>query len=122
MKKVLMLTATFAAILWATGFAYRASAAAQAAPHTVEVTASKFAFSPAEVTLKKGEPAVIVLKSSDVAHGLRFRELNQDVKVNKGQTVEMRFTPDKTGDFVGHCSVFCGSGHGSMTLTLHVVE
>ena len=35
---------------------------------------------------------------------------------------ELAFTPDKTGDFVGHCSVFCGSGHGSITLTLHVTE
>ena len=121
MKKVLMLSTTFAVILCAIGFSGRTSIA-QATPHTVEVTASKFAFSPSEITLKKGQPAVIVLKSSDVAHGLRFRELNQDVKVNKGQTVEMRFTPEKTGDFVGHCSVFCGSGHGSMALTLHVVE
>ena len=34
----------------------------------------------------------------------------------------MQFTPDKAGDFVGHCSVFCGSGHGGMMLTLHVVD
>jgi cytochrome c oxidase subunit 2 len=34
----------------------------------------------------------------------------------------MPFTADKTGDFVGHCSVFCGSGHGGMSLTLHVVN
>ena len=43
-------------------------------------------------------------------------------KVSKGGTAEIAFTPDKTGTFVGHCSVFCGSGHGEMTLTLHVVE
>lgn len=98
------------------------SATAQNSPRTIEVTASRFAFSPSDISLKKGEPVVLVLKSSDVAHGLRFRELNLDVKVNKGGTVEMPFTPDKTGNFVGHCSVFCGSGHGSMTLTLHVME
>jgi len=121
MKKIWMLCVTFAVIVCTAGFVDRTTAA-QDAPHKVEVTVSKFAFAPAEITLKKGQPAVIVLKSSDVAHGLRFRELNQDVKVNKGETAEMRFTPDKTGDFVGHCSVFCGSGHGSMTLTLHVVE
>jgi len=42
--------------------------------------------------------------------------------VDKGVIVEVPFTPTRTGDFVGHCSVFCGSGHGAMTLTLHVVE
>jgi cytochrome c oxidase subunit 2 len=98
------------------------SAETQAAPKQIEVLASRFAFTPAEITLKKGQPVVLVVKSPDVAHGLRFRELNQDVKVGPKGTAEMRFTPDKTGDFVGHCSVFCGSGHGAMTLTLHVVE
>jgi cytochrome c oxidase subunit 2 len=44
------------------------------------------------------------------------------VKVGKGATTEVQFTPEKTGNFVGHCSVFCGGGHGSMKLTLHVVE
>jgi cytochrome c oxidase subunit II len=53
---------------------------------------------------------------------LRVRELNLNAKFDKGTPAELSFTPDKTGDFVGHCSVFCGSGHGGMTLTLHVVE
>ena len=95
---------------------------AQPAPRRVEVVSKRFAFDPGEITLKKGQPVVLVLKSTDVAHGLRFRELNIEVKVDKGGTAEVPFTPTKTGDFVGHCSVFCGSGHGVMTLTLHVVE
>lgn len=95
---------------------------AQESPKTIQIVARRFAFEPAEITLKKGQPVVLVLKSEDVAHGLRFRDLNLDVKVDKGATGELRFTPDKTGDFTGHCSVFCGSGHGSMMLTLHVVE
>jgi len=73
------------------------------------------------VTLKKGQPVVLVLKSMDVGHGLRVRELGVDMKVKAGGTAEITITPEKTGDFVGHCSVFCGSGHGSMTFTLHVV-
>jgi cytochrome c oxidase subunit 2 len=94
----------------------------QAAPRRIEVTAKRFDFTPGEITLKKGEPVVLVLKSADVAHGVRFRELNVTVNAGKGQTSEVTFTPDKVGTFVGHCSVFCGSGHGSMALTLHVVE
>jgi cytochrome c oxidase subunit 2 len=98
------------------------TALADGAPHRVEVTAKRFGFDPAELTLKKGEPVDLVLKSADVAHGLRFRELNVDVKVSKGGTSEIQFTPNQTGTFVGHCSVFCGVGHGSMTLKLHVVD
>lgn len=94
----------------------------QTAPRRIEVTAKRFDFAPAEITVKKGEPVVIVLKSVDVAHGLRFRDLGVSVKVGKGKTGELSFTPKKTGDFVGTCSVFCGSGHGNMKLTLHVVD
>jgi cytochrome c oxidase subunit 2 len=92
------------------------------APQKIEVSVKKFAYSPAEITVKKGEPVVLVLTTEDVAHGLKFKELNLNAKVEKGKPAELAFTPDKVGDFVGHCSVFCGSGHGSMTLTLHVTE
>jgi cytochrome c oxidase subunit II len=95
---------------------------AQTQPRRIEVTAKRFAYEPSEITVKKGEPVILVIKSQDVAHGLRFRELNLNAKVDKGGSAELQFTPDKTGDFVGHCSVFCGSGHGEMTLTMHVVN
>jgi cytochrome c oxidase subunit 2 len=95
---------------------------AQESPRRIEITAKQFQFEPAEITVKKGEPVVLVIKSADVAHGLRFRDLNLNVKVDKGGTAELPFTPDKTGDFVGQCSVFCGSGHGGMKLILHVVN
>ena len=91
-------------------------------PRRIEVSAKKFAYTPAEITVKKGEPVVLVLTTEDVAHGLKFKELNLNTKVEKGKSSELAFTADKVGDFVGHCSVFCGSGHGSMTLTLHVTE
>ena len=95
---------------------------AQDSPRRIEITAKQFSFEPSEITVKKGEPVVLVIKSADVAHGLRFRELNLNVKVDKGGTAELPFTADKTGDFVGQCSVFCGSGHGGMKMTMHVVN
>ena len=91
-------------------------------PQRIAVSVKKFSYTPAEITLKKGEPVVLVLTTEDVAHGLKFKELNLNTKIQKGKSSELAFTPDKVGDFVGHCSVFCGSGHGSMTLTLHVTE
>jgi cytochrome c oxidase subunit 2 len=92
------------------------------APRRIEVSVKKFSYAPAEITVKKGEPVVLVLTTEDVSHGLKFKELNLNAKIDKGKPAELAFTPDKVGDFVGHCSVFCGSGHGTMTLTLHVTE
>lgn len=97
-------------------------ARAQNTPQTIEITAKKFTFDPGEITLKKGQPVVLVLKSADVAHGLSIRELNVNVKAGAHKTAQVQFTPKKTGDFVGKCSVFCGRGHGSMKMTVHVVE
>jgi cytochrome c oxidase subunit 2 len=98
------------------------TAQAQDGPRRIEVTSKRFAFDPGEITLKKGQPVILVLKSTDVAHGLRFRELNVNISVRAGGTTEVQFIPNKTGNFVGHCSVFCGAGHGAMALKLHVVE
>lgn len=96
-------------------------ARAQQATQRFEITAKRFAFTPGEITVKKGEPVVLVLRSADVNHGLRIRDFGVNVTVKAGSTVEVKFTPNKTGDFIGHCSVFCGSGHGSMEIKLHVV-
>jgi len=98
------------------------TAPAELAPRRIEVTAKRFDFTPGDITLKKGQPVVLVLKSMDVPHGIRFKELGIEAKIAKGQSSELKFTPNKAGTFVGHCSVFCGSGHGGMALTLHVVD
>jgi cytochrome c oxidase subunit 2 len=95
---------------------------AEPTPQRIEVSAKRFAFSPSVVTLKRGQPVVLVLKSEDVPHGIRFKELGVDTKANKGKTSEVAFTPTRAGTFVGHCAVFCGAGHGNMTLTIHVVN
>jgi cytochrome c oxidase subunit 2 len=92
------------------------------APRRIEITAKRFAYTPAEITLKKGEPVVLALHSEDVTHGLKFAELNLQTEIPKGAVTELALTPMKAGDFVGHCSRFCGSGHGSMVLTLHITE
>lgn len=121
MKKKFM-QLTLLAGMMATATLIAPAARTQTAPQRVVITSKRFSFEPGEITLKKGQPVVLVLKSTDVAHGLRFRDLNVNVKVSAGGTSEVQFTPDKTGDFVGQCSVFCGSGHGSMNMKLHVVE
>ena len=120
MKKLTGLPMLVASITVSTAFSAPLVRAQE--PRRIEITAKRFTYEPGEITLKKGQPVVLVLKSVDVTHGLRVRELNVDVKIPEGGTQEVQFTPQKTGNFVAHCSVFCGPGHGSMALKLHVVE
>jgi cytochrome c oxidase subunit 2 len=94
----------------------------QSTPRRIEVVAKKFSFEPAEIVVKKDEPVVLVLKSVDVPHGIRFKDLNIETKAKKGETSEVSFTPSKAGIFVGKCDVFCGAGHGEMKLTMKVEE
>jgi cytochrome c oxidase subunit 2 len=122
MKPGLLLKTVLIGCLAFSSLALSGFAPAPDAPRRIDVTVKKFAYTPSEITLKKGEPVVLVLTTQDVTHGLKFKELNLNTKIEKGKPSELAFTPDKVGDFVGHCSVFCGSGHGSMTLTLHVTE
>lgn len=119
MKKHLLLRALCIAAMTA-AIAPRL-AHAQTTPQKIEIRAKRFGYTPGEITLKKGRPVVLVLKSEDVEHGLRIRDLGVNMQVKAGSTAEVQITPEKAGDFIGHCSVFCGSGHGSMTFKVHVV-
>lgn len=121
MKTRLMFLVMLAAVMTSAIFSHWI-VNAESVPRRVEISARRFAYTPSEISLKKGQSVVLVVTSVDVEHGLRFRELNLNAKIIKGAPTELSFTPDKAGDFVGHCSIFCGSGHGGMALTLHVVD
>jgi len=91
-------------------------------PQTITIRASRFTFEPSEITVKKGAPVKVVIRSEDVSHGLVIEDLGIRAEVKKGQTATITFTPEAAGTFEGKCAHFCGSGHGSMTLTVHVVD
>jgi cytochrome c oxidase subunit 2 len=91
-------------------------------PRRIEIVASRFSYQPNEITLKKGEPVVLVLRSADVTHGIKINELDIKTEVKKGQDTELALTPSQTGHFEGKCAHFCGRSHGSMTLVVDVVE
>ena len=65
---------------------------------------------------------ILVLTSKDVEHGLKLEEFNQVVTVKKGESSQVEVTPAEAGTFFAQCAVFCGAGHGSMKLTIHVTE
>jgi cytochrome c oxidase subunit II len=87
-----------------------------------DVTAKKFEFTPDTITLKKGEPVVLVLSSQDRKHGFNLRGFGIHADVNPGEVARVRFTPNKTGRFTFSCDVFCGEGHEDMTGTVVVTE
>lgn len=88
----------------------------------IEITASKFAFSPSEITVKKGEQVELEIHSSDADHGLTIQELGIRTEIPKGKTETVTFLAEEVGTLEGKCAHFCGKGHGSMKLAVHVVE
>jgi cytochrome c oxidase subunit II len=89
---------------------------------TITISASKFQFEPNDITVKKGEEVTMVIQSQDVTHGLLLKDFGVKTEIKKGQSTEVKFTPQTAGTFEGKCAHFCGKGHGSMKMTIHVVE
>jgi cytochrome c oxidase subunit 2 len=91
-------------------------------PQSVEIHARKFAFVPAEITLHKGQTYKLHLTSDDVPHSLRITALSFKAAMQPNEFNDVLFTPTETGDFKADCGVYCGTGHKTMSLTIHVVE
>ncbi|HEY3491133.1 MAG TPA: cupredoxin domain-containing protein [Candidatus Deferrimicrobiaceae bacterium] len=88
----------------------------------VRVTARKFEYSPNEIRLKRGVPAIIELTSLDRLHGFDCPGLGLRTDIPPGKTTRLRVVPDKSGTFPFHCDVFCGEGHEDMTGTIIVTD
>jgi cytochrome c oxidase subunit 2 len=118
----MFVTIAFAALALVGSPSILHAGSAPATAQTVEVHAHRYNFSPAEITIKKGETVTIKLYSDDVPHSLVIKELGISKEVTKNHPEDVTVTPQKTGDFRGKCGRFCGSGHGSMSFTVHVQE
>lgn len=122
-KKVVLIAATLLMSLTIiSGLALYVRANALPVGKEIHITAKKFNFTPDTITLKKGEPVVLVLSSEDRKHGFNLRAFGIRADVNPGATATVRFTPNKTGKFTFSCDVFCGEGHEDMTGIIIVTE
>ena len=121
-KRVLIAGALFISATIISGLALYVRANARPAEREIHITAKKFEFTPDTISLKKGEPVVLVFSSEDRKHGFNLRAFGIRTDVNPGGTARIRFTPDKTGKFSFSCDVFCGEGHEDMTGTMVVTE
>jgi cytochrome c oxidase subunit 2 len=91
-------------------------------PKVIEITAKKFEFTPSEITLKKGEPVILRLSSTDRVHGFMSKPLKVDTDIAAGTTTDIAVTPDTAGDYTVICDHYCGTGHGNMKMKVSVVE
>ena len=91
-------------------------------PKVIEITAKKFEFSPSEITIKKGEPVILRLTSSDRVHGFMSKPLKIDTDIPSDTTKDVAVTPDTAGSYTVICDHYCGTGHGNMKMKVTVVE
>jgi cytochrome c oxidase subunit II len=110
-----------AGLVAAAGAVFGAGALGQAEEKVIRITARKFTYEPAEITLKQGEPVVLELVTADVLMGFSAPDFKTRADIVPGQIARIRLTPRTTGEFAFFCDVFCGEGHEDMSGTLRVV-
>ena len=108
---------TFAAVAPKTNLA-----SAAVSPKVIEISAKRFQFTPSEITLKKGEPVILRLTSTDRVHGFMSRLFKIDTDIPPDKTTDVSLTPTTAGDFAIICDHYCGTGHGNMKMKVTVVQ
>jgi cytochrome c oxidase subunit II len=95
------------------------AAAADRPLHEIQITASRYAFDPAEIHVSAGEAVRLVIRSTGGVHGFAVPALKIDVLVPKsGEPATVEFTAPAPGRYEIACSELCGSGHGRMKAAL----
>ena len=117
-KKLLVLGLTTGLAMYTTATRIGASERAQ----VINITASKFHFTPDHITLVKGQPVTLQLTSSDRVHGFMIRALKIDTDVKPGKVTAITVTPQTAGTFTSICDHYCGLGHGNMKMKVVVEE
>jgi cytochrome c oxidase subunit 2 len=80
----------------------------------IEVKAFQYGFSPDPIVVNRGERIRLKITSTDVTHGVLIKEYKINVPLPPKETKIIEFVADKGGEFLLHCSVYCGPGHGRM--------
>lgn len=103
----------------AAGWARQASGGG--AVTTIDVTASRFQFEPATISVAQGDRVRLRFHSADRSHAVAIKAFRVKTLVPKGgETVTVEFVADRAGRFAFTCSEYCGTGHSGMKGTLVV--
>lgn len=90
----------------------------------IVVTAKKWAFEPSRIVVEKGAKVTLTFKGLDDGagdgHGFLIEGYGVEERVREGGTVTIKFVADEEGLFTFSCTVYCGTGHGSMAGVLEV--
>jgi len=97
-------------------------ASAAVNPKVIEISAKKFQFTPSEITLKKGEPVILRMTSTDRVHGFMSKPFKIDTDIPPDKTTDITVTPDTAGNFTIICDHYCGTGHSNMKMKVNVVQ
>lgn len=73
----------------------------------IALEGNEFAFTPATITVKKGQPVELTFKNvGKFPHNFSISDLSVQTKtIQPGQSDVVTFTPDKTGSFTYTCTV-----------------
>lgn len=88
----------------------------------VSVVASNWEWEMSKTEFKVGEPVTFSIKGEQGLHGFAIQRTDIDEQIPEGETKEVTWIPDKTGEYTLVCSIVCGSGHGDMVQTIIVNE
>src|SRR5271169_3056972 len=88
----------------------------------ISIAAKMFEYSPNEIRLKKGVPAVLEFSSLDRVHGFNCPDLGVRADIIPGKVSSVRIVPQKAGIYEFHCDIFCGDGHEDMSGKIIIEE
>jgi cytochrome c oxidase subunit II len=81
----------------------------------IDVTASRFQFEPATISVAQGDNVRLRLHSADGTHGFAIKAFRVKALIPKvGEAVTVEFVADQEGTFDFTCSEYCGTHHAAM--------
>lgn len=93
---------------------FPAAADQQPMDRVFRLSASQYAYAPAELHVNPGDTVTIELLSTDAVHGLYVDGYGVSVESDPGQTASLTFIADRPGSYRFRCNVTCGSLHPFM--------
>ena len=74
-----------------------------------------------ELVVPEGVPIKLTLTSEDVLHSFFLPSFRVKIDAVKGMETHAWFFPEKRGEYVFHCTEFCGVGHSDMDGMLKIL-
>jgi cytochrome c oxidase subunit 2 len=93
------------------------------AARTIDVTLSRYAFSPERSHVRVGERVRLNVVSADRVHGFEVKRLDLKVRIPADRSaVAVELMANEAGTFEITCSEYCGAGHSRMKASLVVAD